>query len=198
MRFATTVTLLSAVILGGSSVLAIPVPATEAISNDLTSLAARELSYESSVEARAFGLEERGLRAVLSKWQKSLVGPSKKELAEQERRAFDFDALLEERGLGSGLRKLRKKVAGGGSSAAPAELERRQLENELLERGEGKSSTPPRKGGGVSSIYGSRSLSAADLRRRDLRTLRNLSLRRRELEGEIRERAPKRTHAGTY
>ncbi|KAF6746413.1 hypothetical protein DFP72DRAFT_1152459 [Ephemerocybe angulata] len=141
----------------GSSVLAIPVPATDAIYNDFTSLAARELSYEPSVEARA----------------------------------FDFDALtLEERGLRSGLRKLKQKITGGSSAAAPAELERRELGEELVERGEGKSSTPPRKGGGVSSMY-YRSISAADLRRRGelvLRTLRNLSLRRRELEGEIVDR----------
>ncbi|KAF5331259.1 hypothetical protein D9611_013122 [Ephemerocybe angulata] len=161
MRFATTLMLLSALILSGSSVLAIPVPATEAMSNDLASLAARELSYESSVEARAFGLEERGLRSILSKWQRKLVGPSKKELAEQERRAFDFDAVLEERGLRSGLSKLKQKITGGGAAPA-ADLRRR-----------------------------------AELVLRDLRTLRYLSLRRRELEGEIVERAPKRTHAGT-
>ncbi|KAF6746679.1 hypothetical protein DFP72DRAFT_922534 [Ephemerocybe angulata] len=94
MRFGPTLTLLSALILSGSSVLGIPVPATEAISNDPTSLAARELSYGSSVEARAFSLEERGLRSLLSKWQKKLVGPSKSELAaqEHERRAFHFEA----------------------------------------------------------------------------------------------------------
>ncbi|KAF5338209.1 hypothetical protein D9611_014608 [Ephemerocybe angulata] len=156
MRFSTTLTLLSALILSGSNVLAIPVPATDAVSNDLTSLAARELSYESTVEARAFG----------------------------------FDApILEERGVRSAWRNLKNKITGGGSSA-PAELERRELggDSELLERGEGKSSTRPVK---VSSRYRRRSLSAADLRarreeleQRDVRVALGtyLNLRRRALE----------------
>ncbi|KAF6764601.1 hypothetical protein DFP72DRAFT_1163501 [Ephemerocybe angulata] len=157
MRFATTLTLLSALIFSGSSVLAVPVPGTDTISNDLTSLGARELSYESTVDARAFG----------------------------------FDApILEERGI---WRKLKNKFTGGSST----ELEGRELEDELLERTWGTSSTPPVKGGGVSSRY-RRSLSAADLRRRreelepqrDIRmALRNLGLRRRELEREIVERS---------
>ncbi|KAF6741484.1 hypothetical protein DFP72DRAFT_862121 [Ephemerocybe angulata] len=71
MRFATTLTLLSALIFSSSSVLAIPVPniplksppfstnhqAADAVSDDLTSLAARELSYESTVKARALGFD---------------------------------------------------------------------------------------------------------------------------------------------
>ncbi|KAF5332608.1 hypothetical protein D9611_005498 [Ephemerocybe angulata] len=197
MRFATTLTLLSALILSGSSVLAIPVPATDAFSDELTSVAARELSYESSVDARAFDLEERGLRSGLRKLKNRITGGGTSAApAELERRAFEFDALLEGRGLRSGLRKLKNRITGGGTSAAPAELEGRELEDELLERGEGKTSTRPYKGGGVSSRY-RRSLSAADLRRRreeleqrDIRmALRNLSLRRRELERNIVERS---------
>ncbi|KAF5311176.1 hypothetical protein D9611_013050 [Ephemerocybe angulata] len=95
MRFATTLTLISALIFSSSSVHAIPVP-------------------KSSVEARAFG--------------------------------FDVP-ILEERGIWG---KLKKKFTGGSSKAAPAELEGRELEGELLERTQGTSSTPPRKGGGVS------------------------------------------------
>ncbi|KAF6746585.1 hypothetical protein DFP72DRAFT_922715 [Ephemerocybe angulata] len=153
MRFAMTLTLLSALTISVPRVLAIPVPGTDTISNDLTSLAARELSYESTVEARA----------------------------------FDFDApILEERGI---WRKLKNTFTGGSSTA----LEGRELggDSELLERGEGTSSTPPVKGGGVSSRYRRRSLSAADLRarreeleQRDIRVALGtyLSLRRRELE----------------
>ncbi|KAF5323849.1 hypothetical protein D9611_008433 [Ephemerocybe angulata] len=138
MRFATTLTLFSALILSGSNVLAMPVPAT----NDLTSLAARDLSYESTVEARGFDfdaltLEERGLRSGLQKLKNKVFGGSSAQPspdAEVQRRELELELL--ERGLRSGLRNLKNKVFGGSSAPPPdAEVQRRELELELLERG---------------------------------------------------------------
>ncbi|KAF6745224.1 hypothetical protein DFP72DRAFT_856617 [Ephemerocybe angulata] len=97
-----------------------------------SSLAARDVSYKSSVEARGFDFE---------------------------------DLTLEERGLRSSLRDLKNNIMGG-SSAAPstdAEVQRREVEEELLERDRGAGTSLGR----LRVTYIRRSLSAADLRRRE-------------------------------
>ncbi|KAF6743913.1 hypothetical protein DFP72DRAFT_1177461 [Ephemerocybe angulata] len=80
MHFATTLTLLNALILSGSNVLALPVPAKDATSIDLSSLSTRELSYESTRVARAFDfddltLEDRGLRSGLWELKNNIFAP---------------------------------------------------------------------------------------------------------------------------
>ncbi|KAF6750581.1 hypothetical protein DFP72DRAFT_1139380 [Ephemerocybe angulata] len=138
MRFATTLTLFSALILSGSNVLAVPLPATDI---DHTSLAARDLSYESTVEARGFDfdaltLEERGLRSGLQKLKNKVFGGSNAPPPDSEVQRRELELELLERGLRSGLRNLKNKVFGSNQSAAPdAEIQRRELEEELLQRG---------------------------------------------------------------
>ncbi|KAF6745200.1 hypothetical protein DFP72DRAFT_926687 [Ephemerocybe angulata] len=101
MRFATTLTLLNALILSGSNVLALPVPAKDATSIDLMA------------------------------------------------RAFDFDDhTLEDRGLRSGLWELKKNIFA--SPTADGEYQRRELEEELLERM--PNNPPPSRGSLVVAV----------------------------------------------
>lgn len=122
MRFTTTLTLFSAVILSGSSVLAAPVPGT---SIELTSPDARDLSYEPTVDTRAF---------------EAAASPYRREL--------DFE-LVERGSLRDALEKMKGHFFGGGkddggkhgAAISPNAVipEGREFEDseELLERGRG-------------------------------------------------------------
>ncbi|KAF6750573.1 hypothetical protein DFP72DRAFT_1139363 [Ephemerocybe angulata] len=182
MRFTTTVTLFSAVILSGSSVLAAPIPAT---SIELTSLDARDLSYEPTVDARAFEaagstytevqrreleleLVERGLRDALEKMKGHFFGGNKDDGSNHgaalspgagiQGRGFEDSEELLERGLRDALEKLKGHFFGGDKDVGGNQGAALSPHAPLQRRGlEGSEELLGRK-----RYFGRRSLSADD------------------------------------